>query len=610
MSTDKQAGLDQGRHPDHSAMQEKYRQERDKRLRPEHREQYLFLDDSDALMADPFATGVEARKMQESDTDVAILGGGMSCLITAASLLREGVEDITIIEKGADFGGTWYWNRYPGVRCDVEAYIYLPFLEELGYVPSEKYTVGAEIWGHLKAVAKHFDLYRRALFQTRVIAARWNEPTKRWHIKTNQSDAINARFIVSGLGQQMHRPKLPGIPGIAEFEGKTFHTSRWDYAYTGGDQSGNLSGLRDKHVALIGTGATGVQVMPLLARDAKQLYVVQRTPAAVDERNNAPTDPDWFATLPTGWQRERMANFDAVLAGLTQAKSEVGDKWSEIWGHPELPESVVSKDERAAHVRDYDFVQMDRIRARIQAIVENPQTAEALKPYFNVRCKRPTFNDDYYPSFNRPNVTLLDTDGKGVERVTKDAIYVRGKRYPVDCIVYATGFDSFVSPARAGGFDFIGRNGVSLADRWRHGAVTVHGMYSNGFPNLFVIGGGRQGVTTINVPFNISIQATHTSQCISALLNAGHAAFEVTEQAERRWKETLAANLHQSLEAISECTPSIYNGEGDLQSVTPLLAAGYGGGFIKFIDILKEWRQARLFDDAVIEPMQEMELVT
>lgn len=602
MNIDHKTTVTPGLHPDHTAMQEKYRQERDKRIRADGRSQYRFLDDDKALLADPFAGDVDARKPQEIETDVVILGAGMSCLLAAGNLVREGVENFTIIEKGSDFGGTWYWNRYPGVRCDVEAYIYLPFLEELGYVPSEKYTVGAEIWRYQKEIAKHFDLYRRALFQTRVTDARWNEATKRWQIKTNRGDTINARFVVSGLGQQMHRPKLPGTPGIEEFEGKMFHTSRWDYSYTGGDQGGQLAGLRDKRVALIGTGATGIQVMPLLAKDAKHLYVVQRTPSAVDERNNAPTDPKWFASLPKGWQRERMINFDAVLAGLAQAECQVGDKWTEIWGNPKLSENL-SKEERAAYIRDYDFEQMDRIRRRIEEIVKDPKTAEALKPYYNVRCKRPTFNDDYYPSFNRPNVTLLDTDGKGVERVTKDAIYVQGQRVPVDCIIYATGFDSFVSPARAGGFDFVGRNGVSLAERWEHGAVSVHGMCSNGFPNLFVIGGGRQGATTINVPMSVSIQATHASQCIRGLLHGGNAAFEVTEQAELRWRETLAANAKYGIEAFRDCTPSIYNGEGDLQSAPPLLATGYGGGFLKFIKVLEEWRQTGLIQDAVIDSM-------
>jgi cyclohexanone monooxygenase len=589
-------------HPDHAAMRDKYRQERDKRMRPDARGQYRFLDDEeDPLLADPFAESVAEREPRTIETDVAILGAGMSCLIASAHLLRQGVEDFVILDKAADFGGTWYWNRYPGVRCDVEAYIYLPFLEELGYMPSEKYTAGTEIWQYQRSVAQHFDLYRRALFQTRVTGARWDEAKKRWQISTNRGDRISARFVVSGLGQQMHRPKLPGIPGIEEFEGKTFHTSRWDYDYTGGDARGDLTGLRDKKVALIGTGATGIQVMPLIAKDAGHLYVVQRTPSAVDSRDNAPTDAAWFEALPKGWQRERMVNFDAILAGLTQAESQVADQWTVIWGFPKLPADSTSPEERAAFIRDYDFAQMDRIRDRIAEIVKDPKTAEALKPYYSVRCKRPTFNDEYYPSFNRPNVTLLDTDGKGVERVTKDAIYVAGERYPVDCIIYATGFDSFVSPARAGGFDFVGRNGASLSERWASGAVTVHGMYSHGFPNLFVIGGGRQGATTINVPLNIDNQSAHAAGVIASLLNDGKVAFEITPEAEQRWADVLASHARYNWDAIRECTPSIYNGEGDLQSMPPLFASGFGGGFLKFIDMLEEWRRSELARDALVE---------
>lgn len=587
---------------DEAALRTKYRQERDKRLRADGLGQYVYLDEDSGHLSDPFAGPPEPREPRVIDTDVAILGGGMSCIMSAARLLRAGVEDFVIVEKAADFGGTWYWNRYPGVRCDVEAYIYLPFLEELGYMPSERYTRGHEIWQYQKAAAAHFDLYRRALLQTRVVDAQWHEQDKRWIVRTDRGDLLRARFVLAGLGQSLHRPKLPGVPGIDSFRGKTFHTSRWDYAYTGGGPDGGLAGLRDKRVALIGTGATGVQVMPMLAQDAGHLYVVQRTPTIVDERNNASTDAAWYASLGRDWQASRVRNFDAILSGLIPDDHVVGDQWSQLWGHPAwAPGETPSPEQRAARARDYDLRQVERIRRRIDATVADPATAAALKPWYGARCKRPTFNDYYYPSFNRPNVSLLDTDGRGPDRITEDAIVVQGRSYAIDCIVYATGFDAYVSPSRAAGFDFVGRLHASLAAKWEHGAVTVHGMYSHGFPNLFIVGGGRQGVTTVNAPLTIGTQATHASEIIARLMREGRSAFEVTEAAEHRWADTLAAHSKADMAAIRECTPSVWNSEGDASAAKPLLAAGYGGGILRFIDLLQAWREQGMAGDVVYD---------
>ncbi len=191
---------------------------------------------SRAYLHDPYTEPVDRPPLID-DVTVAVIGGGFAGLITGARLTQAGIDDFRIIEKGGDFGGTWYWNRYPGAQCDVESYVYLPLLEETSYVPSEKYARAPEILEHCRRIARHFDLYERACLSTEVTAIAWDDDRLRWTITTNRGDRMSARFLVMGNGP-LHRPKLPGIPGIAEFEGHSFHTSRWDYSYTGGDSNG------------------------------------------------------------------------------------------------------------------------------------------------------------------------------------------------------------------------------------------------------------------------------------------------------------------------------------------------------------------------------------
>ena len=258
---------------DIDALRKKYLFERDKRLRPEGSKQYLELKDDFAEFSevDPH-TPVTPRTPIDVDIDVAVLGGGITGLLAGAYLKKAGVEDVHIIEMGGDFGGVWYWNRFPGIQCDNDAYCYIPMLEELDYLPSKKFADGAEIYEHCRRIAKHFGLYDGAILSTQVRTARWDEAIKRWRLTTNRGDDIRARFVVMAQGS-FNRPKLPGIPGIKDFKGHMFHSARWDYDYTGGDYNGGLHKLHDKRVALVGTGATGVQLVPHLGRDAQHLYV-------------------------------------------------------------------------------------------------------------------------------------------------------------------------------------------------------------------------------------------------------------------------------------------------------------------------------------------------
>ncbi|MGD8418474.1 MAG: NAD(P)/FAD-dependent oxidoreductase, partial [Pseudomonadales bacterium] len=453
---------------DPDALRDKYREERDKRLRPDGNEQYVEVKgEFSHYIDDPYLEESIEREPLFDEVEVAVIGGGFGGLLAGARLREAGVDSIRMIEKGGDFGGTWYWNRYPGAACDIESYVYLPLLEEVGYMPEKKYSTGKEILWYSQEIARRYGLYRDVLFQTEVTALRWDESSDRWIIETNRGDGMRARFVAMSNGP-LNRPKLPGIPGIDTYQGHTFHTSRWDYEYTGGSAEGNLTGLADKTVAIIGTGATAVQCVPHVGESARHLYVFQRTPSSIDERNDRPTDPDWAASLEPGWHQKRMDNFNILVSGGVQEEDLVKDGWTEIIRNllfmvkneddPDLsPEALAEKMELA------DFQKMEQIRARVDRIVQDEQVAEALKPYYRQFCKRPCFHDDYLPTFNRPNVTLVNTDGRGVERITANGVVANGVEYAVDCIIFGTGFEVGTGYSRRCGYETYGRGGISLS---------------------------------------------------------------------------------------------------------------------------------------------------
>ena len=493
------ASQDLGFDPD--ALRDKYRQERSKRVRKDGNEQYVEVVGQFAHMVDdPYVAPGFEREPLTDDVDVVVIGGGFGGLLAGARLREAGVESLRVIEKGGDFGGTWYWNRYPGAQCDIESYIYLPLLEETGYVPKEKYSFAPEILAHARAIGERYRLYDNACFQTEVTAMRWDQDALRWIIETNRGDAMRARFVAMSNGP-LNRPKLPGIPGVGSFKGHTFHTSRWDYGYTGGDSNGHLTGLKGKRVGIIGTGATAVQCVPHLAEHAEQLFVFQRTPSSIDVRGNKPTDEEWAASLGTGWQQQRMTNFNVLVTGGLQDEDLVNDGWTDIirnlatLGRPQPGEDITPQ-QAAARVELADFQKMEQIRARVDELVEDPATADALKPWYRQFCKRPCFHDDYLKAFNRPQVTLVDTNGQGVERITERGVVANGQEYELDCLIYATGFEVGTAYTRRAGYDILGRGGFKLSDKWADGLCTLHGFQTRGFPNCFFMGvtqGGFHG---------------------------------------------------------------------------------------------------------------------
>lgn len=578
---------------DPNTLREKYREERDKRLRADGNEQYFEVKgDFSHYVDDPYIESRIDRQPLADHVDVIVVGGGFGGLLTGARLTEAGVGSIRIIEKGGDFGGTWYWNRYPGAACDVESYVYLPLCEELGFVPKEKYTHAPEILAHSRAIGEKFDLYEHACFQTEVEGMQWSEADQHWTVRTNRGDAMTANFVCMANGP-LNRPKLPGIEGITSYKGYTFHTSRWDYAYTGGGPDGGLNKLNDKRVGIIGTGATAIQCVPHLARGAKELYVFQRTPSSVDVRANQPTDPEWAASLEPGWQQARMDNFNTLVSGGFADEDLVNDGWTEIIrnlasmvnfrGQTLSPAEVAEKMELA------DFQKMEQIRSRAGELVNDPKTAESLKPYYRQFCKRPCFNDEYLPAFNQPNVHLIDTQGRGIDKLTASGIVANGEEVELDCIIFATGFEVGTDYTRRSGYDLIGRDGLSLKEKWADGMTTLHGLQTRGFPNCFIVQSGQSGFT-VSFPHAMNEQAKHIAYILGECAKAKAKVVEVTAEGEQAWVEEIIRMSRFNESYQSACTPGYYNNEGK-PSQRSKQNGSYGAGPTKFFRLIKAWRE-------------------
>ena len=581
---------------DPDALRDKYRQERDKRLRPDANDQYIEVSGKFAhFVDDPYVEPGFEREPLTDEVEVVIIGAGFGGLLAGARFREAGIDDIRILEGGGDFGGTWYWNRYPGAQCDIEAYCYLPLLEELDYLPKEKYSYQPEIYEHSQRIAKAYDLYEVACFQTQVTELRWSEDLSRWLISTNREDEMKARFVVMASGP-LNKPKLPSVPGIETFEGHCFHTSRWDYDYTGGDHGGNLHKLSDKRVAIIGTGATAIQSVPFVGKHAQQLYVFQRTPSSVDHRGNEPTDYDWAQKLKSGWQRERRENFNDVVTGRPFTEDLVGDGWTSIFRKlramtANQGQKTDSDNGTASLAEIADFQKMNEIRERVDASVKVKETAEVLKPWYRQFCKRPTFNDEYLPTFNRPNVALIDvSDSAGVDEITAHGLVANGVEYEVDCIIFATGFEVGTAYTRRSGFEVIGIDNARLTDYWSDGMRTLHGFSSRGFPNCFIMGISQNGFS-VNLTSMLDDQAQHIAYIINQVNARGAKYSQPTEQAEEDWVSAIRAMALLNLDYFEACTPGYYNNEGNIAERRGTLnGEAYAPGINAFNQLLADWR--------------------
>jgi cation diffusion facilitator CzcD-associated flavoprotein CzcO len=579
---------------DPESVRAKYLAERDKRLVPGRAAIRDLRTDEHfaAYRADPHTPFIE-RDPRSDEVDVVIVGGGIAGVLAGANLRKAGIERIRIVDQAGGIGGTWYWNRYPGVMCDVESYSYLPMLEELDYIPTRRYAFGEEIRQHLEAVAGRFDLETDALFHTGVTRAEWDEDAARWLIRTDRGDEVRCRWYVLAVGI-LNLMKLPALPGMEDFAGRSFHTARWDYGYTGGGSQEPLTGLADKVVGLIGTGATGIQCVPALADSAEHLYVFQRTPSAIGERGNRPTDPDFAHGLEPGWQRDRMDNFQAIMMGRPVEVDQVDDGWTHHYAavhHPPRREGMTT----AEFIRggeDLDYQIMEAHRRRIEELVADPTKAEILKPYYRYLCKRPCFHDEYLPAINNPNVTLVDCPG-GFERITEQGPVVDGKQYELDCIIYGTGFEAEHTPLfRRAGHDIVGRGGITLADKWSEGASSLFGMMSRGFPNLFVMPApGQQAVVTVNYTQLAVLGGEFIGGAVGQLAQQGVEVFDVSAEAEEAWTKEVVDTFVDGSAVMSACTPSRINNEGHPEALNPR-NGNYGRGFgdwFGYRQVLEQW---------------------
>lgn len=592
---------------DIGALKARYREERDRRMRSDGQRQYEQpVDDlADNYEADPH-TPVTPRQPVNEEIEIAVLGGGWSGIMAGVQLRKAGIDGFRHIDHAGDFGGVWYWNRYPGLQCDNDAYCYLPLLEETGFMPSKKFTDGREIRAYAQDICRRYDLYTNALFHTMVDALVWDEANQRWRITTKQGDEIRARFVILANGL-LNIPKLPGIPGIHEFKGQKFHTARWEYDYTGGSEDNPvLDKLADKRVALVGTGATAIQLVPFLGKYAKEFYVLQRTPSCVDSRRNSETDPEWVKTLKPGWQEERRANFHrgANERFMDREQDMICDIWTEVNRNlsAELEEQAwpaVGLEEWGARYEEMDFRVMERLRRRIDEIVEDKQTADLLKPWYRYQCKRPTSNDEYLQTFNRPNVKLIDVSAtQGVERLTENGFVANGQEYGIDCIMFASGYEVTSDLDRRWGFSrFEGRDGFSMYDNWQGEYKTFHGVMTHGFPNLFVIGLNQGGLNS-SLTVNFEKQAEHIAYIIGQAQARGAASVEPSAAAQADYVGHIRDTAVDRTEWIRDCTPSYFNNEGQPdvdengnEKFRFYLGDVYGPGWDAFMKLLGDWRE-------------------
>lgn len=543
----------------YDAIKAKFAEERDLRLgyRPEGTAQYTsdFEGELARYATDPYAEPPKPRDPIDDFVEVLFIGGGFSALLTSARLREIGVESIRIVERAGDVGGTWYWNRYPGVACDVVAYDYLPLLDEMDYVPLRHYAQGPEILAHCQAIARRYDLYDLAVFQTTVTATVWDESEQLWHIETDRGDHMRAQFVICANGT-LSKPKLSKIAGMETFTGHAFHTSRWDYAYTGE----KLENLEDKVVGIIGTGASAVQAIPELGKAAKELYVFQRTPSSIDFRDDWPTDPNWARKLKPGWQARRRAKALAAQVVPEEQRKRL---------------AAMSLEEKIRHQENANIDYMMRIHRRIEKEVKDPEVAEALKPWYMFMCKRPCFHNEYLPTFNRPNVHLVDTHGKGITEISPKGPVFEGKTYEVDLLIYATGFEV----QKTGIYNrIVGKGGINLQDKYADGIRTLLGIHTAGYPNLFIMG-GYQASFQFNLTDMLQTQGDHIAACIDYVRKHGYHSMDPTFEAEQWWVDEVIKHRGKT-NRNRECTPGYYNFEGEFNRRQD---GNYNGGFPQYV---------------------------
>jgi len=541
---------------------------------------YMMMEgEFSKYLEDVYSTDPVPREALTDECEILVVGAGIAGLLLWHKLRNAGFNDVRFCEKGGDVGGTWYWNRYPGIACDVESYSYLPLLEEMDYIPTMKFAAGFEIMEYCQRMAGKFGFYDHCLFHTTVEKTEWNETAGRWTVDTDRGDKIRARIVVLANGI-LTTPKLARIDGMGGFKGDAFHTSRWNYHVD----------LKGKTVGIIGTGATAVQVIPELAKIVKELFVFQRTPSSIDVRDQRETTEEEIETWSKepGWAKARRARFAKISAGRTAMKANddyLAGKVDDFKLRKQHARRL-SSEELIEKQLDTNFRIMEQIRARVDAIVEDPETAAALKPYYPYGCKRPTFHDEYLPTFNKPHVTLVDTAPRGVSKISKNGVVHDGKEYPLDVLIYATGFQWMATAT----FNMItGRGGQTLHQKWQsEGTRTFLGIHSNGFPNLFIMTGPQGGGGSFNFTDAIEEHGDYIVWMLKTMKEQGASIVDIKKEPEIEYAEHCrVADIGSA--PLRDCL-SYYNGHGDAE---PGSLAYYGGG---------QWHKYRIEAQKTLDP--------
>ena len=531
-------------------------------------------------LEDVYSEAPIEREALNDECEILVIGAGFGALLLWYRLRQAGFKDVRFCEKGGDVGGTWYWNRYPGIACDVESYSYLPLLEEMGYIPTMKFASGFEILEYCQSMAERFGFYERCLFHTTVEQTTWDQTSACWTVKTDRSDNMRARFVVLANGI-LTSPKLARIKGMETFRGEAFHTSRWNYDID----------LKDKRVGIIGTGATAVQVVPEIAKVVKELYVFQRTPSSIDVRDQRATSSEEYAKWPNepDWAVKRRERLALISGGRTalQGNDDFLSGKVDHYKKRKTYDRELTAEELVERQLDTNFRIMEQIRARVDAIVKDTKTAEALKPYYPYGCKRPTFHDEFLSTFNRPNVHLIDTAPLGVKEINEHGVIHDGTEYPLDVLIYATGFEWMGT----GSFNMIsGRDERTLRGKWQaEGTKTFLGIHSRSFPNLFIMNGPQGGGGQFNFTRVSEMHAKYIAWMLETMREKGAATVDVTEEAEDEYAQH-CADMDVLSAPFRDCI-SYYNNDGKAK---PGSLAYYGGG--------KRWHDRRMAAQETMVP--------
>jgi cyclohexanone monooxygenase len=475
---------------------------------------------------------VGTSEMPESDFDVVIVGAGFAGLYMLHRLRGMGLSGL-VLESGSGVGGTWYWNRYPGARCDVESMQYsYQFSEELQqeWEWSERYATQPEILRYANHVADRFDLRRDIRFDTRVTAATFDEAAGHWVVETDDGAAVSARFCVMATGC-LSSPNMPKFEGLDRFEGAIYHTGRWPH------EEVDFTGQR---VAVIGTGSSAIQSIPLIAQQAAQLFVFQRTPNYAVPAHNASLEPDTVREIKADYAglRERAKQLPTgflirpnTASALEVTPEERQHQYEARWREGGLPFMAAFSDlllDAEANETAAEFV-----RGKIREVVDDPEVAESLCPSNFIGGKRLCVDSGYFETFNRSNVILIEVSESPLEEITRGGVRAKGEEFKVDTIVLATGFDAMTGALLK--IDIRGRDGLTLGEKWAEGPRTYLGLAVAGFPNLFTITGpGSPSVFTNMIP-SIEQHVDWISDCLGFMRERGLARIEPSVEAENGW---------------------------------------------------------------------------